>query len=263
MRTLPATVFVSLGGCGDAVEAMRVDLPVVVDGRGSAEVTTDLGYRVELTEARIALRDVLFTIAGEVDTGSALRRLADFLMPAAYAHPGHFEGGDVTGELRGQFVADWIGSTGGTLGVATLIAGTYTAANFTFDRGSVDAGLSPDDVLVGHTARLTGQAERAGTRVDFTVVVDSPDGRELVGAPFEASIGEEATGILALRFTLVDPIEGDTLFDGVDFAALDDDRDGQVSIEPEVPNVETAYHRLRRTFQSHDHFSVHHEEVSP
>ena len=262
MRALPAIAFISLGGCGNATEATRVTLPVIVDGRGSSEVTTNLGYQIELTEARIALRDILFTIAGEVDTTSAFQRLSDALIPMAYAHPGHFQGGDVTGELRGRFAADWIGQDRRQFGMATLIAGTYTAANFTFDRGSVEAGLAQNDPLLGHTARLTGRAVRGNVQVDFAIVVDSPDGRELVGAPFEATVSEGA-GELALRFELLDSIEGDTLFDGIDFAGLDEDGDGRVSIEPEVIEVESTYNLFRRTLQTHDHFSVHHTVMTP
>lgn len=262
MRTLAVASFFLLGGCGDAVEAKRVELAVVADGSASTRVTTDLGYRIELTEARIAVRDIVFTIAGEVDRASVLQRVPNLLVPVAYAHPGHFQEGNVTGELPGRFVADWVAANPPLLGRATLITGTYTAANFVFDRGSVEAGLAPNDALVAHTARLTGRAERDGVRVDFAVVVDSPEGRAMVGAPFEATVGEDAAGQLALRFELLDPIEGDTVFDGIDFVALDGDRDGRVSIQPDLSEVkvEAAYNLFRRTLQTHDHFSVRYRE---
>ena len=56
----------------------------------------------------------------------------------------------------------------------------------------------------------------------------------------------------------LDPLEMDTLFDGVDFAALDRDGDGRIQIAPDSSDEETvaAYNAIRRTFQTHDHFVV-------
>ena len=81
-----------------------------------------------------------------------------------------------------------------------------------------------------------------------------------MGAPFEVSIDEGSAGRLLLRFVTVDPLEQDTVFDGIDFAVLDDDNDGQVRIGPDVVEVEEAYNTFRRTFQTHDHFEVRYEQ---
>ncbi len=246
-------------GCGQASEAPRVQLPVLVDGTAVGAVTTDLGYEVELSSARVAFSNLVFTVAGEVHTASIWHRLADTIIPTAHAHPGHYQGGDVTGELVGDYVVDWVADDGRELGVATLIAASYSAANFTFGRGPAEA-LDGDDALIGHTALLTGTATRDNHLVSFTIVVDSPEGRVLVGAPFEAELGENATGALYLRFSPLDPLEGDTIFDAIDFAALDADDDGILSIEPGVAAVEDAYNSFRRAFQTHDHYSVEHQE---
>lgn len=247
---------VALAGCEEATEAARVELPVVVDAAGLETVTTDLGYEVEVDSARIALQDLAFTVAGEVHTSSTRRRVRDLFVSTAVAHPGHYQGGEVTGALPGAYVVDWPVDDGRELGVATLIAGAYDAANFTFGRASADA-LEEGDPLLGHTARFSGVATRGDDAIAFTIVVDSPEGRELVGVPFEATLRPESTGALHLRFETADPLEGDTLFDGIDFAALDADADGELSIGPEEAGAEDAYNVFRRTFQTHDHYGIH------
>jgi len=244
-----------IASCGDASEAPRVQLPVVVDASGIEPVTTDLGYAVEVTSVRIAVSDLVFTVAGEVHTASLWRTVSDAILSTAYAHPGHYQGGEVTGELLGDFTVEWPADDGRQLGVATLIAATYSAANFTFGHGAVET-LGADDPLVGHTAILSGTATKDSLTTSFTIVVDSPEGRELVGAPFEATLGENATNTLNLRFNTVDALEGDTVFDAIDFLALDSDGDGVVAIEPDVGEVEDAYNAFRRAFQTHDHYSI-------
>ncbi len=243
--------------CAEPEEAPRVRRPVWVDPSGVTAVNTDLGYRVELTTARVMVSDLAFTIAGEAHSASILRQVSDLIVPRAYAHPGHFQGGDVTGELRGRFELDWLdGST--TLGTATLLVGSYQSANFTFVRATEADGVAAADPLMGHTALLSGTATKDAATVEFSVIIDSPEGRQLIGAPFDFELKEASTERLGVRLLTEDPQEGDTLFDGVDFAALDVDGDGQVSIDPastEAPVV-AAYNLLRRTFQTHDHFDV-------
>jgi len=250
----------SLHACEDATEAPRVTLPVVVDAPVNEQITTNTCYDVVLSQAQVVVRDVVFTVAGEVHAVSMFDRVITLLHSQAYAHPGHFQGGEVTGELRGRFVLDWMATAPIELGSASLIVGTYNAANFTFDRADTSHGLSETDPLIGHTARLVGTATRDGKAVNFTLIIDSPDGRELIGAPFDATITANSTGRLKLRFALYDALENDTLFDDIDFLALDSDGDGDVTIAPDDAAVEDAYNTLRRTFQTHDHFAIQHEE---
>ena len=258
-----SAAFLPSMGCGAPVEATRIELPVVVSHETHRQATTNLGYDVELTGARAALRDLQFAIAGEIHTASVIEQISDLLVPVAYAHPGHFQAGDVTGELLGRFVIDWAREDSPLVGMATLITGTYTSANFTFDRGSEERGLTSNDPLNTHTAILTGRATKDGTETEFTIIVDSPENRQLIGAPFETTLDETTTGQLAMHLHLIDPIEQDTLLDDIDFEALDDDHDGLVVIEPETSAVEEAYNTFRRSFQTHDHFSIHYEETTP
>lgn len=232
-----------------AEEAPRVTVTVQAAAGPIAAVETDLGYRVTLTEARVALNDITFTIAGEVHTASSSPGLFDWLVPAAHAHPGHYQGGEVTGELRGKLIVDFLATAPTRIGIATMLIGSYTASNVTL--GHADT-LEDGDALKNRTAKLAGTAERNGVTHEFEVVIDSPVGREITGVPCVVSIADGAPATLTLRFTPFDDLESDTLFDGIDFAALDLDGNGQVSITPEESG--DAYDLLRRTFQTHDHF---------
>ncbi len=74
----------------------------------------------------------------------------------------------------------------------------------------------------------------------------------MVGAPFELVITDATRSTLGIQLLPTDPVESNSLFDGLDFAALDEDRDGVVEI---VPGDE-AHNILRRTLQSHAHDKV-------
>ena len=248
-----------LSSCSEPSEAPRVVLPLFVDGAGVVKVQNDMGYDIEVTLARAAINDVQFTVSGEVHQASLWSTMYDMLVPAAHAHPGHYEGGEVTGEMRGQFVFDWTTPPAQPLGEATLIAAKYTAANFTFARGEAET-LGADDPLVGHTALILGTATKGERVIEFTIVVDSPVDRKLVGVPFEATIDDGATGSLWLQLNVKDAIEGDTLFDGIDFELFDGDGDGEVRIAPDNEESVFAYNLIRRAFQTHDHFSIHYKE---
>lgn len=243
-----------LAACAEAEDAKRVELAVVTDGQGLVPVTNDLGYAVELASARVVADDIELAIAGEAH-GSVLRRISDALVPSAHAHPGHFQAGEVTGELRGHFVLRFVPGEVHELGFATLLVGKYRSAKLTFGRAS-DDDVEGGDALLGHTALLAGSATKNGAVIAFTVTIDSPPGRELIGVPFEHVVSESSSQTLALRLSTRDPVENDTLFDGVDFAALDLDADGQVAIDAAASDdaAVSAYDRVRRAFQTHDHF---------
>lgn len=227
-----------------------MEVPVVVDASGLAEVTTNLDYEVSLDTVDLAIRDLEFTVAGEVAT-SFWDRVSNAVIPSAWAHPGHYEGGDVTGELLGSFFLQFGGDTPQELGTATLIVGDYHSVNFFFERGKKGA-------LEGHTALLRGIARREDAEVEFSIVLDSPVDRQLVGAPFEARV-EEGTQIVAgFRLLVQDSLELDTLFDDVDFIALDEDADGVIDIAPDSTDTASidAYNHILRRFQTHDHFDL-------
>jgi hypothetical protein len=246
-----------LAGCSGE-EATRVNLPVRVDARDLEPVDSDLVYTVELSEARLAVSDLKFAIAGEEHVQNGWQRLSDWLVPLAHAHPGHIVGGDVTGELLGHFVTSWLPEDSAPIGVATLLEGDYKSASFAFGRATAADGLPAGDPLLGHTALLRGTAPRGDVRREFLVVLDAPDGQELVGMPFDA--GVRASEPLAIGFELlpIDPFERRTLFDNIDFAHLPVADDGLIHIvsASSDPTITAAHERLSLAFHGASHFRM-------
>ena len=250
-RCSQAVLLLGLVGaaCGDPAEAPRVELEVRVDDGGLDPVVTDLGYEVRLEAARLVLTGVVFTQSGEAAPASFASRLGALLLPSALAHPGHFEGGEVTGELPGRHVVDWAREGGRTLGRATLLTGRYTGMGFRFDAATAEQ-LAADDPLAGHTGLLEGTATRGTETRAFRFLVDLPRGRPLEGAPFEAEVHETTDGRIHLVFSILDPVEDETLFDGIDFFALG----GEEPLSLSAADAEPLVFRLRRAVGSHDHY---------
>jgi len=241
--------------CDSAQEAPRTRVPVLVDHQPLASVTTDLGYTVKLSAVRLVISGLTFTVAGEVHTvRSWHQELLDLIVPSAHAHPGHYQGGEVAGELTGRFVIAWPAAAGAvTLGDADIVVATYDAANFMV--GIAEAtDFAATDPLVAHTAELVGTAARDGRQLSFVVRVDAPGARELVGVPFEAIIATADNNPIVFHFRPEDPLEGDTALDGVDFFALDPDATGTITIAPDQPATEDAYNVVRRALLTHDHY---------
>ncbi len=244
--------FLAFASCASE-EAPRVIAPVSVDASGVGPVTTDLGYSVTLTSARAALRDLQLTVAGEAHA-SLWRTIGAHLVRPAFAHPGHLAGGEVTGELPGPLLIDFLKDRS-TLGNATLIVGRYRGANFFFRRAKAEE-LPAGDALAGHTFVIDGTASKDGRHVAFSAIVDVDENTGLVGAPFDLEVRAGATPALGLRFLPTDPTDAkDTVFDRIDFFALDGGALGAVAIRP----GQEAHNVLRRALQVHDHYDVTHK----
>ncbi len=256
-------VFLALlvtNACGpEGDEPAQVTLPVVAAGDELVPCTNDLGWEVSVSGARVAVGDIEFTIEGETHAAATsrargmlarLQPLARWLLPEAMAHPGHQAGGEVTGELPGSFLADL--SAGTELGLATLLEGDYHGMNLSFRTAGASDGLPGEDPLSGHTALLEGVARKDGRTVDFHAQLDVQEGLQMVGGPFVLAVREGTVATLALVLYTIDPSEFDTLFDGLDFGALDEDDDGQVAIAPGT----TAHNILAKTLVRHDHWGI-------
>lgn len=243
-------LFATVSACTPSQEAVRVQLPVTIDASTITNSTNEEGWIVTMDTARIAVTDLQFTIQGESHGVTAW--LGDWLIPRAWAHPGHYAGGNVTGELTGAFIFDWFGHDGMMLGSADMLVGDYNGINFTFRVADDGDGLAADDLLLGHTAYFSGVARKNGEEVMFTAVLDINAGTQMVGAPFELALADDTEATIAFQLEPTDPVEMKSMFDGLDFAALDDDADGVVTIEPgsEAANV------FRRTLQSHIHYQA-------
>lgn len=247
---LGATTF---AGCAfDSELADRTSARIVVDGASVVTTDTDMGYRVQLTRCRVAIDTIELTTDGEMHA-SLMQPLWDAVVPNAYAHPGHAGGGEIVGELSGRHVFDWR-DDGALVGEAILLDATYSGANFTFTRARAEDGLAADDPLVGHTFEIEGTATLDGEEWSFTVLLDQDEGRRVVGLPLDLDVDPSADPDIELGLQLLvdDPFEQDTIFDGIDFAMLDDDGDHQIVLEPDTE----AYNRLRRNTQAHDHYGV-------
>lgn len=247
-----------LSGCSAPQEAVRVELSVALDAGAIKAVTNDLGYEVELTEARMMVQDLTFAIAGEAHQEALLHKTYQWLVPDAYAHPGHYQGGDITGELTGRFLLDWLPGQRAPLelGRASLLVGTYKSANFVFERATEQDLSDKDDELLGHTMIFRGTASKAKEQFTFLALIDSPEDRQLVGLPFEDEVTADSDEVIHFMLEPHDRLAGDTMFDGLDFKALDEDSDGAVRLLPKAESdaLEDAYNLFRRSIQTHNYY---------
>lgn len=244
-------IFILLtSSCGGS-EAVETQLPVVVDSSRVQTVETNLGYSVAVRSARGAIRDLEFTIEGEEHVASTMDRVWSYLVPSAYAHPGHAADGEVTGELRGNFIIDW-SDDGQALGPASLLTGQYRGVNFGFRRAEAADGLSEADPLLGHTLHLELDVSRGEDSYEVDLTLDLDDDARLVGTPFDHRVTASSGESIGLQLATEDPYEGGTLFDDVDFAAIEVDADGITRIAP----GQATHNQLRRLFGSHDFYFV-------
>jgi len=259
MRSHSSLLHVLLGSlaltaaCGSK-EAVTVQRAVEVNGQGVQDSTNELGWTVHVTKLRLAFRDVELTVEGEMHETTAammLRRASQLLIGTAHAHPGHYAGGAIDGELAGDFLVDFVADHGKVLGMATLITEVYDGGNLSFRKASAADGLAADDPLLGHTAQIAGIATRGATTITFTAVVDVDEGTRMVGAPFSLDLRDQRAATIGVEILTLDPFEKDTLFQKLDFAALDTDGDGALEIAPGSDGANL----LRRTIQEHDHYA--------
>lgn len=251
MTTVLIVSILAIGVCSpEGEEPVQRTLPVTASGEGIEAVVNAEGWTVTLSTFRLAISDIEFTIEGDTHA-SREPSLFERIVPRAMAHPGHYAGGDVTGELLGNFLLDLL-SGEQSLGEATLLTEDYNGMNLHFRTADGSDGLASDDPLNGHTAEIAGAATSGVRTIHFTAILDVAAGTEMVGGPFELVLTEETEGILVLRALTRDPFEGDTLFDGIDFGALDEDADDTVQIAP----GSAAHNVLVKTLIRHDHYDV-------
>lgn len=247
-KTFDLLLLTAVSSCTPSQEAVRVQIPVVLDASTIGDSTNSEGWTVSLSAARIAVTDLQFTIQGEMHGATAW--LGGLFVRRAWAHPGHAAGGEVTGELVGEFVLDWLADDGATLGTADMLTGDYNGMNFTFRSAGDGDGLDAADPLLGHSAFFSGVARKGGEQVLFTATLDYNPGTRMIGAPFELTLAADTQATVALQLEPNDPIERRSMFDGLDFGALDDDGDGLVTIEP----GSAAANAFRRTIYAHSHY---------
>ncbi len=151
--------------------------------------TTDTGWRVELSVARMLLGPIyLFENASPL-SGSAMRGawrgLSEWLLPTAHAHDTFFSGGRVLGEWDREVVFDLLAGGGETqvLGLSPGIAGVARSFSLLLQPASAAVGVEAA-VLGGHSVVLEGTATRQGQAVAFRAGLDFPPPVELQRVEF-------------------------------------------------------------------------------
>lgn len=248
---LAASFTLSLGACSEgSQEAERVQLPVFTSAAGLSPAKNALGYTVTITSARVAISDVGFTTNGELHVKRAplWKRL---LINEAQAHPGHYAGGDMIGELAGRHVATF-GQEAVQLGEATMITGQYNGLNLTLTQATTEDGLGVQDAMLGHSVELVGQATRGDRTISFVAQINQDEGRQVVGAPFDQAITTGTKGKVEIMLLSQAPGSQETLFEGVDFEALDSDNDDTIQIAPGEP----SHNLIRRALSTHEFYQA-------
>jgi hypothetical protein len=212
LRTL--TLLVCLTACSEtATEAKRVQVELWGGSIEASSTPSDTGWTVELDSAQFAATNLELTILGETHLAQPTQRWPAVVWSlfggTARAHPGHYAGGEVTGEVVGPFVVNYGGAGAQALARGEALAGDYNGANLTFTHA---------DALGGASVRLVGRATDAeGTVVPFDTALDLDEGVQVVGLPYDADLGAGEVHRVSLVLQVRDDETGGHLFDGIDF----------------------------------------------
>ncbi|MET0401711.1 MAG: hypothetical protein ABW123_04870 [Cystobacter sp.] len=209
--------------------------------------TTDTGWRVELTAARVVLGPIyLFENASPLAPalqGRWWRRLGEVLVPTAHAHESFFSGGRVLGEWDREVVFDLLSEAEPTrvLGRSPGIAGRVRSLSLLLQPPSRALGEEAAG-MHGHSVWLEGTAEREGQRVPFLVTVDFPAPLEMQRVdfvPIEVELEEDGLFVLELQPR--------RWFEGVLFERLEVPADGsRVRVAAESQVYRALFVNLRR-----------------
>jgi hypothetical protein len=209
--------------------------------------TTDTGWRVELTAARMLLGPIyLFEnpspLAGSM-TRRGWRRLSEVLLPTAHAHETFFSGGRVLGEWDREVVFDLLADEGAphVLGRAPGIAGVARSFSLLLQPASAAVGAEAAP-LGGHSVVLEGTASRQGHVVAFQAGLDFPPPVELQRVefvPIQVELEDEGLFIVELR--------PHTWFSGTHFDRLEAPaHGGPVVVAPESQVHRALFVNVRR-----------------
>ncbi|WP_257453856.1 hypothetical protein [Archangium lipolyticum] len=169
--------------------------------------TTDTGWRVELSSARMVLGPIyLFENPSPLQptvTGHWLRRMGEVLVPSAHAHDSFFSGGRVLGEWDREVVFDLLAEGGATrvLGRSPGIAGVARSFSLLLQPPSRALGAEAAP-LEGRSVVLAGTASREGHTVSFRAALDFPPPVELQRVdfvPMEVELDDEGLFVVELQ----------------------------------------------------------------
>ncbi|HEY6728849.1 MAG TPA: hypothetical protein VI197_32785 [Polyangiaceae bacterium] len=218
---------VGFGSCGaPSTGGARVTLTTRArsDISDNPIVETSLGWRIEVTHGELSL-DHLYYVSGP-PAGLARRSNGLFSTPSAHAHPGHYDSGDVLGELQGPVSVDLLaGET--TLGEGGGVTGVARSGIVTF--GSLHGG---DDALA---IVIEGVAAQGDAVIPFRAeversAIDHPTSHlpEIDGCPLDdGEIAGDGTVLLEVKVAV--------WLDRIDFAEVNVPESGLAALEPDTP----------------------------
>jgi hypothetical protein len=194
-------------------------------------VENSLGWQIEVTHGEVSL-DYLYYVSGP-PAGLARQSNGLFSIPSAHAHPGHYDSGDVLGELQGPVTLDLLarettlGEGGGVTGLAR--SGIVTLGSLGGD----------DDSLA---VVFEGVASQGDTTIPFRAeversAIDNPTSHlpEIDGCPLDdGEIASDGTVLLEIKVA--------AWLDRIDFAEVRIPESGLAVLEPDTP----PHNALRR-----------------
>lgn len=169
--------------CGGTARTRRT-FPLVVSST-TGTMVTDSGWTVTLSTARVSLASARF-FSGEVPVVRRFDPLG-WLIPSAWAHPGHYVPGEALGELLTPVDADLLdGDT--AWGDVSAVTGEYGSLQLTLGAAGLHlAGTATNDTQsITFDATFTPPAAIEG--VPFAHAMDTTPGRVRVAVDLAAVV---------------------------------------------------------------------------
>lgn len=175
----------------------------------------DFGWSIELTRARVALEHLYYVTGDAVGTEAAWNPF----VRAAYAHPGHYDAGEVLAEMNEHVVVDLLDDPV-TLAPREGVTGTARSAVIAF--GTLPRGAATIDI--------EGTASTDDRELSFRATVQpeallhpTSDLPEVEGCPFKGELTANGLVTAELRTSV--------WLDQVDFSGIESALE-QVELEP-------------------------------
>ncbi|PIE17612.1 MAG: hypothetical protein CSA65_08280 [Proteobacteria bacterium] len=192
---LPVALLVVWVGCGaeTAEQRTRFALELGASAASRAGVTSDDGYQVTFDRATLLVGTIrfysgepLFARSGWLRgvVGASSLAGAFWAVPAARAHPGHYQEGDALAEWLEQRRVNLLAATPTPLGEAAGVTGDYRSMLLTLPKPP--AGDSEQTFELELTARKGQRLVRASTSFDLA--------REVRGIAVDRAIGSSKDG---------------------------------------------------------------------
>jgi hypothetical protein len=224
---------------------------VVIKDDLSRPFTNALGWDITLTEAYLSVGSLYYFSGDPVlsqrssprrQDPSLLKKVGDWLVPSAYAHPGHYIEGAAMGQMLEPLTVDLLAGAV-DLADGEGVTGLVHSAKFTWQsppKGKLASKLNGQVVLTRGVATKDALSIRFLGQADATEVVDGNDTAEVAGCSFGAEaghVGVDVDGNGLVTLTLVPSV----WFNQVDFdyVALDADGAPRPDEEGEIDLADT------------------------